>query len=148
MRREKPREVIYVERGDSSARWLFWGALLGAGLALLYAPRSGEETRRTLQRRLRRLRAATEERIDEFVERFSSRGDRARDMGSTGEFPLEDEDEDGDDDESSDLADAAPAPPRVPEPSAREEIERRLSEARARRRRTVSLPDEAEEPEA
>ncbi len=145
MRGEKPREVVYVERNDSSARWLFWGALLGAGLALLYAPRSGEETRRTLQRRLRRLRAATEERIDELVERFSSRRDTARDMGSTGEFPLE---EDTDDDEDLDAAEATSAPARVPEPSAREEIERRLAEARARRRRTAPLPDDAEEPGA
>mgnify|MGYP003297415756 CR=1 FL=1 len=47
--RHKGREVVYVERGDSSAKWLFWGAVLGAGLALLYAPRSGEETRRLLR---------------------------------------------------------------------------------------------------
>ena len=40
--RHKGREVVYVQRGDSSAKWLFWGAVLGAGLALMYAPRSGE----------------------------------------------------------------------------------------------------------
>jgi len=39
MRRNQGREIVYVERaGDSSAKWLFWGALLGAGLALVYAP--------------------------------------------------------------------------------------------------------------
>ena len=38
-RRKDNREVVYLERsGDSSAKWLFWGAVLGAGLALLYAP--------------------------------------------------------------------------------------------------------------
>jgi len=47
--RHKGREVVYVERGDSSAKWLFWGAVLGAGLALMYAPRSGEETRRVME---------------------------------------------------------------------------------------------------
>jgi len=58
MRRKQGREIVYVERaGDSSAKWLFWGAALGAGLALLYAPRSGEETRRVLQRKLWKLRA-------------------------------------------------------------------------------------------
>ena len=47
-RRKQGREVVYVERGgDASAKWLFWGAVLGAGLALLYAPRTGEETRRS-----------------------------------------------------------------------------------------------------
>jgi hypothetical protein len=66
--RHKGREVVYVQRGDSSAKWLFWGAVLGAGLALMYAPRSGEETRRGLQRRLWKLRAMTEEKMDELVE--------------------------------------------------------------------------------
>ena len=34
-RRKQGREVVYVERGgDASAKWLFWGAVLGAGLAL------------------------------------------------------------------------------------------------------------------
>src|SRR5918998_481920 len=71
MRRKQQREVVYVERGgDSSAKWLFWGALLGAGMALLYAPSSGEETRRNLQRRLWKLRAATEEKLDEISEQF------------------------------------------------------------------------------
>ncbi len=137
MQRGKPTEVVFVERNDSSARWLFWGAILGAGLALLYAPRSGEETRRTLQRRLRRLRAATEERVDELVERFAP-GQRARDKDAVGDFPL---DEDFDDEPSEATP---PAPVRVAEPSAREEIERRLAEARARRRREVTpiLPEE------
>src|SRR3954471_1020820 len=71
MRRNQQREVVYVERGgDSSAKWLFWGSLLGAGLALLYAPSSGEETRRNLQRKLWKLRAMTEEKLDEFTQQF------------------------------------------------------------------------------
>jgi hypothetical protein len=137
MQRRKPTEVVYVERNDASAKWLFWGAILGAGLALLYAPRSGEETRRTLQRRLRRLRAATEERVDELVERFAP-GQRPRDTAASAGYPL-------DDDFDDEPAEATPPPPaRVPELSAREEIERRLSEARARRRREASpvLPEE------
>ena len=75
MRRTQTPELVYVERsGDSSAKWLFWGALLGAGLALLYAPRSGEETRRLLQRRLWKLRAMTEEKLDELSQRFGGGG--------------------------------------------------------------------------
>ena len=63
--------MVYVERGgDASAKWLFWGAVLGAGLALLYAPRSGEETRRVLQRKLWKLRAMTEEKLDELAQQF------------------------------------------------------------------------------
>jgi len=72
-RRTKGREVVYVERGgDASAKWLFWGAVLGAGLALLYAPRSGEETRRVMQRKLWKLRAMTEEKLDELAQQFGS----------------------------------------------------------------------------
>jgi hypothetical protein len=135
MPRRKPTEVVFVERNDSSAKWMFWGALLGAGLALLYAPRSGEETRRSLQRRLRHLRAATEERVDELMERFAP-GQRARDVEDLVDDEL---------DELGDVAEAAAAPPvRVPELSPREEIERRLAEARSRRRREVTpaLPEE------
>jgi gas vesicle protein len=40
------------------------GALLGAGLALLYAPDRGEKTRRQLKRRLQRLRDEAEDGLD------------------------------------------------------------------------------------
>ena len=44
------REVVYVERGDASAKWFLWGAIAGAAVAVLYAPATGEQTRRGLQR--------------------------------------------------------------------------------------------------
>ena len=122
--RHKGREVVYVQRGDSSAKWLFWGAVLGAGLALMYAPRSGEETRRVVQRRLWTLLAMTEEKLDELAQQFG--GSRE----SLGELDEEDFDEE-------DLFESSDAPsPRVrpAAPSAREELESRLAEARARRR--------------
>jgi len=121
--RHKSREVVYVQRGDSSAKWLFWGAVLGAGLALMYAPRSGEETRRGLQRRLWKLRAMTEEKLDELAQQFGGPRESLRDL----------DEEDFDDEELFESRDAPSA--RVhPPPSAREELERRLAEARARRR--------------
>ncbi len=125
MARIRPRsEVVYVERGgDASAKWLFWGALLGAGLALLYAPRSGEETRRLVQRRLWKLRAMTEEKLDEFSQQLGGR--------SRGEFsePADDEDEDEIEPESygNGLG-------RGGSGAARQDLERRLAEARSRRR--------------
>ena len=131
MRRKQHREVVYVERGgDSSAKWLFWGALLGAGMALLYAPSSGEETRRNLQRKLWKLRAATEEKLDEITEQFGGAKDSLRGM-------LEDEEEDLEEEEEG----ATPYR-RGAKPSPREELERRLAEARARRR----SPGDLEEP--
>ena len=131
MRRKQGREIVYVERGgDSSAKWLFWGAALGAGLALLYAPRSGEETRRVLQRKLWKLRAMTEEKFDELAQQFG---------GGKELLPeLDDEDEE-------DLFGMPEAPARSRAPagggSAREELERRLAESRARRRASGELEE-------
>jgi hypothetical protein len=141
-RKQQPPEVVYVERGgDASAKWLFWGACLGAGLALLYAPRSGEETRRMLQRRMWKIRAMTEEKVDELVEQFGPRRGVAS-PGGEEELPA---DEFGEDEEYGDLPPAAMEASR-PAPSAREELERRLADARARRRREATPSGEFEEP--
>jgi hypothetical protein len=121
-RRKQGREVVYVERGgDASAKWLFWGAVLGAGLALLYAPRSGEETRRVLQRKLWKFRAMTEEKLDEIAQQFGKGKETLEDLTD-------------EDDELDDMGDVPPLRPRSSGVSAREELERRLAEARARRR--------------
>lgn len=113
MRRDK-RDVVYVDRGgDASVKWLLWGAVIGAGLALMYAPKSGEETRRSLQRRLWKLRAMTEEKLDELVQQFGNRGS------------LLDEPDDEDVEPIDEPRRGA---------SARNELERRLADARARRR--------------
>lgn len=139
--RKPPPEVVYVERGsDSSAKWLFWGACLGAGLALMYAPRNGEETRRSLQRRLWKLRAITEEKVSELVEQYTP-GRTPGGAGADDEFSDED-------DFADEFAGGAmpPEPDAIPAPSAREELERRLAEARARRRQGSAPSDEFEEP--
>ena len=129
--RSKGKEVVYVERGDSSAKWLFWGVVLGAGLALMYAPRSGEETRRGLQRRLWKLRAMTEEKFDELAQQFGGSKEALRDP----------DDEDLDDEELFEPRDVPAARGRPSAPSAREELERRLAEARARRRVSGDLEE-------
>jgi hypothetical protein len=121
-RRKQGREVVYVERGgDASAKWLFWGAVLGAGLALLYAPRSGEETRRVLQRKLWKFRAMTEEKLDEIAQQFGKGKEALEDLTD-------------EEDELDEMGDVPPLRPRSSGVSAREELERRLAEARARRR--------------
>jgi gas vesicle protein len=129
MRRKQRREVVYVERAaDSSAKWLFWGALLGAGMALLYAPSSGEETRRNLQRKLWKLRAMTEEKLDEISQQFGGAKESLDDM-------LEEEDEESEGSESHGIYG------RRSQPSPREELERRLADARARRRSPADLEE-------
>ncbi|HEU5168974.1 MAG TPA: YtxH domain-containing protein [Gemmatimonadales bacterium] len=131
----RPRsEVVYVERsGDPSARWLFWGALLGAGLALLYAPRSGEETRRLVQRRLWKLRAMTEEKLDELTQQLGGRGSRRESLAE-----LEEEDE-GDELETEGHGNG---PGRGVASGARQDLERRLADARARRRAAAADVEE------
>jgi gas vesicle protein len=129
MRRKQGREVVYVERAaDSSAKWLFWGALLGAGVALLYAPSSGEETRRNLQRKLWKLRAMTEEKLDEITQQFGGAKESFQGM-------LEDEEDELEGEETPGFY------RRTPKPSPREELERRLADARARRRSPADLEE-------
>ena len=130
MRRRQRSEVVYVERGgDSSAKWLFWGTLLGAGLALLYATSSGEETRRTLQRKLWKLRAMTEEKLDEITQQFGGAKDSLEGL-------MEDDDEETEED-----IDGPAMYGRGPAASPREELERRLADARARRRAPADLEE-------
>jgi gas vesicle protein len=123
--------VVYVERGgDTSAKWLFWGALLGAGVALLYAPTSGEDTRRNLQRKLWKFRAMTEEKLDELSQQLGGAKE------SLGGLLDDEEDEFEGDDEgrgSYGRGQAASSP--------REELERRLADARARRRSSADLEE-------
>ena len=131
MRGNQRREVVYVERGgDSSAKWLFWGALLGAGVALLYAPSSGEETRRNLQRKLWKLRAMTEEKLDEITQQFGGVKDSLEGVM----------DEEEDEENEGDL-EARGFHGRSPRSSPREELERRLADARARRRSPADLEE-------
>jgi len=135
MRGRQRREVVYVERGgDTSAKWLFWGALLGAGLALMYAPTSGEDTRRNLQRKLWKLRAMTEEKLDELTQQLGGAKDS---LGAL----LEDEDNDleGEDEGRTFYGRGQATSGSAASP--REELERRLADARARRRPSADLEE-------
>jgi gas vesicle protein len=62
-------DAMEKEGGSGSVRsfaaGLLIGALVGAGIALLLAPQSGEETRRALARRARRLAEDARERYDD-----------------------------------------------------------------------------------
>lgn len=130
MRRDRP-EVVVVPRGDSSAKWFLWGALAGAVVALLYTPSTGEQTRRTLTRRLRQLRALTEEKVDDLLQSFGQ-GETESELGDAVEpddqFEEEEEEDEFEDSADADLPAAAEYPVRV-------ELEQRLQDARARRRR-------------
>src|SRR4029078_5987754 len=52
--------VVIERRSEGGVGAFLLGIALGAGVALLLAPRSGEETRRDIKRRARRVRRAAE----------------------------------------------------------------------------------------
>jgi gas vesicle protein len=136
MRGRDDREVIIVEQDRNSGIGLFLlGAALGAGIALLLAPASGEETRQRLQREARRLKSSAEDAFDDFKEHFD-------------EF-REDVEDKVDDVKTSVVratkalkGDGEPRTRKSGTAAAREELERRLADARARRREP--LPEEEE----
>ncbi len=159
MSRRRQRDIVLVERDSSSpVWWLVVGGALGAGLALLFAPEPGSKTRRILARRLARLRSSAEDLLGEFREAAASEeeeedeeaegetGAEAADVldDDDGEDADEETDENADDgaDEDEDAVEGAP----VHALSAREELEKRLVAARARRQRERT--DEDEEPVA
>src|SRR5262245_46237920 len=74
---EGPYIVIERERGGSMGSFIL-GALVGAGVALLLAPQSGEETQEEIRRRARKLRAQAEDRLRIAQQQLETRLDRAR----------------------------------------------------------------------
>ena len=129
--RDREREVVYVQRGgDVSAKWFLWGALAGAAVALFYAPATGEQTRRGVQRRLRKLRAMAEEKMDELTEQLGDRRERVEEWLEDAEEVLE-VDEEGFDDEDEEVV----VTPRA-------ELEQRLARARSRRRGVADASEE------
>ena len=123
------REVVYVERGDASAKWFLWGAIAGAAVAVLYAPSTGEQTRRGLQRRLRKLRAMAEEKFDELTDELGSRREDAEEWLEDAEDEVLDEFEEDDEEVEEVEEEVIAVNPRA-------DLERRLEQARARRRGT------------
>jgi gas vesicle protein len=69
---------IVIERGGGQVGSFVLGALLGAGIALLLAPKSGKETQDDLKEHGRRLKASAEERIRDAQKRLEERLEVAR----------------------------------------------------------------------
>lgn len=136
MSRRDDRDVIVVEReGGSSLWWFLAGGALGAGLALLFAPQSGEKTRKVLGERLSKLRDSAKGALDDVREALDPE-ERVHPSLA----------EDGADEAAPGAARGANHPERGEGSSARVELEQRLAEARARRHR--ALAEEDEEPVA
>jgi len=72
-------------RGRTFLAGLAIGALVGAGLALLFAPQSGEETRHTVSRKARRLARDARDRYEEMREKVRrARHERSEETDEAG----------------------------------------------------------------
>jgi gas vesicle protein len=69
---------VVVERDSGGVGSFLLGAILGAGVALLLAPRTGEETQRDLKERAARLREAAEGRVRDVQRQVEERIGQAR----------------------------------------------------------------------
>ena len=78
--------VVIVEKSEAGVGSFLIGLALGAGVALLLAPQSGEETRRELARRARRAQDAAKD----FVEDVSGTvADKFQEVRATVEERIE-----------------------------------------------------------
>jgi len=77
MHDDQPYIVIERDRGGGLGSFVL-GALVGAGLALLFAPQSGEETQGELKERALKLKSAAEDRLQDAQRTLEDRLDGAR----------------------------------------------------------------------
>ncbi len=72
--------VIIERRSGSTLGPLLAGIAIGAGLAILFAPQSGEETRQAIRRKARRARKVAGGYAEDLRDRASGMRDRASDL--------------------------------------------------------------------
>jgi gas vesicle protein len=133
MARETERPDVIIESdGAAGVKWFLIGALAGAAVAMLYAPQSGERTRRDLSRRAKRIRRDVGDRFDEVRDEVAEKGRRIK--ASAEELA---------DNVRHEVRDGRKAL-RKTASNARDELERRLDDARARRRAAVAADGVAE----
>jgi len=77
-----PTIIIERDSGGGFGAFVF-GALVGAGVALLLAPQSGEETQAELKRRAEELKGSAEDRLKAASDQLESRLDEARGTSSS-----------------------------------------------------------------
>lgn len=83
MSEQEQQPYVVVERRASGVVAFLCGALVGAGVALLLAPKSGRETQADLKGGARRLREGTGERLTDLRDTLGERYDRTRDRVET-----------------------------------------------------------------
>ncbi|CAN5760613.1 hypothetical protein BH23GEM6_BH23GEM6_27950 [soil metagenome] len=116
---------IVIEKHSGGMGAFLWGALIGAGAALLLAPRSGEETQEEILERVRRLRDAAEDRVNDVRDTVTGTVSRTR-------YRIQDQIDSVRDtvESKTDRAKHAVDAGRRAAKDARSELERRVAEAR------------------
>jgi gas vesicle protein len=117
---------VVIEKQSGTLNSFFVGLAIGAGLALLFAPQSGERTRRDLQRRARRAqrtarRVATDV-TDSVVDTFHDARRRVEERIDTARQAIE---------VKKEQVQRAMEAGRAAAQQAREELERRIAETKA-----------------
>ena len=132
-------DVVVVERGGSPVVPFLWGLAVGAAAALLFAPTSGEELRSNIKTRARRMKDLALEKAGEVEDTVGHGYERARakveeELEAARHFVGETRHT------AKDMVDAGKAAATT----AREELERRLVEARKSRRAARQTPADEE----
>lgn len=127
-------EVVYVEKGGSPIIPFLWGAAIGAAAALLFAPTSGAELRESIADRARHLKDLAVDKAGKVEEQVGHGYQRARakveeELDSARQYVG------GARQAAHEVVQASKAAAST----AREELERRLAEAREARH---APPDE------
>jgi gas vesicle protein len=129
MARHEDDEVVVVEKHGSPVVPFLWGLAVGAALGLLFAPMKGEDLRANLRARGRRLKDIAAEKAEELEEMVAGGYERARVRVEEGIESVKRSAHEGRQ-TARDVVDAG----RAAAGTAREELERRLAEAREARR--------------
>lgn len=79
MRDREDPYIVIEQKGGSGVGSFIVGALLGAGVALLLAPYSGEETQEEIKERARRLKTSAGDQIRTAQKNIEERLDHTRD---------------------------------------------------------------------
>lgn len=83
MSEEQATVIIEKERSSEVGSFII-GALVGAGLALLFAPQSGQETQEQLREQAKKLRDVTEDRVKDLRQDLGTRVESAKEVVDRG----------------------------------------------------------------